>query len=182
MSMNKEFSAIKKKNSKLNYIDIEMNDNEIKNNTNIVEKIDFKNDLSLDINVVQNEIEDYKPIDDFIYSSSTNHFYMKIFLFQFFLHLFLPFTSFLSPNREAQFLNVKCNQQSIMQVLIVPLMFYGMFVSYGMMKYYSDITDNDDYNVLRGSLWYPALFFALHRFIIYNIFISSSVHLKYLFL
>jgi hypothetical protein len=151
---------------KLNFIDIELNPvNDFKNDTKDKNKNDFINKLSLDINLM-NTAEVYEPVKNFIYSSATNHFYMKIFLFQLFLHLFLPFTAFLSPNREAQFLNVKMNPRSIMQVVVVPLMFFGMFVSYGMMKYYSDSNDNNEFNVLGGSLWYPALFFFLHRFII----------------
>lgn len=123
-----------------------------------------------------NTFPDDKSITDsqdsqlFIFDSIAIHFHVDVFVRQFIIHAFCPFTVFLSPNMTAQYLLPR-NARSIMSSYFLPMSIWAMVILYVLMNKYAPPSEVAHFD---GTLWYPLMFFSLHRILVGTKYASLS--------
>lgn len=100
-----------------------------------------------------------KKRDVLIYDSVAIHFDIGIFFSQLLINSIWPFGIFFSPNIRAQQFS-QTSFSSIFYNHFLTASVYVMVISYVMMSYEAEYTQ---FKHFQGSVWYPLLFFFLHR-------------------
>lgn len=119
------------------------------------EDIDFESNLQDDSDP-ENILQDSSNL---IYDSIAVHFNIDVFFIQLFIHIFWPFGMLLSPNMRAQtFFNTV--PITVLFNHIAPMLVIITILSYFMM---SQSVESSEYQHFQRSLWYPLLFYVLHR-------------------
>ena len=120
---------------------------------------DNHNDKHAPIAAGNNIFADVKEKEKLIYDSVAIHFDIGIFLVQLVINSLWPFGIFLSPNIRAQLFS-QTTFSAIFYNHFLTVSVYVMVISYVMMSYHADY---DQFKHFQGSVWYPLLFFFLHR-------------------
>ena len=96
---------------------------------------------------------------DLLYDSVAIHFNFNVFFRQLIVNLIWPFGIYLSPNMTAQYF-CSTSKFALFYNHFLPMMVFLMIISYVMMSYTAAQTQ---FQHFQGSVWYPLIFFCLHR-------------------